>query len=111
MKCDNLKRGWIRFIASLKSQASDPASALQIWTDIEMECIINDPRSSKNRTRPIAEMSFDEAADLAYFAQKISSPLPSGQSQQLIVPVKLLNNHAARKLWELWSKKKWKQFG
>ena len=50
----------------------------------------NDPRFV-DKTYPIAEMSFDEAAELAYFGAKIlhpSSILPAWQEN---VPVRLLN--------------------
>jgi aspartate kinase len=50
----------------------------------------NDPRIV-DRTRPIAELSFDEAAELAYFGAKILHPASIWPAQQFNVPVKLLN--------------------
>jgi aspartate kinase len=50
----------------------------------------NDPRIV-DRTKPIAELSFDEAAELAYFGAKILHPASIWPAQQFNVPVKLLN--------------------
>jgi aspartate kinase len=50
----------------------------------------NDPRVV-DRTRPIAEMSFDEAAELAYFGAKILHPASIWPAQLHNVPVRLLN--------------------
>ncbi|MCR9083747.1 MAG: aspartate kinase, partial [Cyclobacteriaceae bacterium] len=44
-----------------------------------------------DRTRPIAELSFDEAAELAYFGAKILHPASIWPAQQYNVPVRLLN--------------------
>jgi aspartate kinase len=50
----------------------------------------NDPRIVKN-TYPIAEISFDEAAELAYFGAKILHPSSVLPAKQKNIPVKLLN--------------------
>src|SRR5690606_19499527 len=65
---DNLKRGGSDYSASLIGAALK-AEEIQIWTDID-GMHNNDPRIVKN-TYPIAELSFDEAAELAYFGAKI----------------------------------------
>jgi aspartate kinase len=85
---DNLKRGGSDYTASLIAAAIQ-ASACEIWTDID-GMHNNDPRVVE-RTRPIAEMSFDEAAELAYFGAKILHPASIWPAQQFNVPVKLLN--------------------
>ncbi len=85
---DNLKRGGSDFTASLIAAAIQ-ASVCEIWTDID-GMHNNDPRIV-DRTRPIAEMSFDEAAELAYFGAKILHPASIWPAQQFNVPVKLLN--------------------
>ncbi len=85
---DNLKRGGSDYTASLVAAAIQ-ASACEIWTDID-GMHNNDPRVV-DRTRPIAEMSFDEAAELAYFGAKILHPASIWPAQQFNVPVKLLN--------------------
>ena len=85
---DNLKRGGSDYTASLIAAAIQ-ATACEIWTDID-GMHNNDPRVV-DRTRPIAEMSFDEAAELAYFGAKILHPASIWPAQQFNVPVKLLN--------------------
>lgn len=85
---DNLKRGGSDYSASLIGAAVD-ASEIQIWTDIS-GMHNNDPRIVKN-TYPIAELSFDEAAELAYFGAKILHPSSVKPAKQKNIPVKLLN--------------------
>ncbi len=68
---DNLGRGGSDYSAALMG-ASIGAGEVQIWTDID-GMHNNDPRYV-NGTRPIARMSFDEAAELAYFGAKILHP-------------------------------------
>lgn len=85
---DNLKRGGSDYTASLIAAAIQ-ASACEIWTDID-GMHNNDPRIV-DQTRPIAEMSFDEAAELAYFGAKILHPASIWPAQLYNVPVKLLN--------------------
>jgi aspartate kinase len=65
------------------------ASVCEIWTDID-GMHNNDPRVV-DRTRPIAELSFDEAAELAYFGAKILHPASIWPAQLHNVPVRLLN--------------------
>jgi aspartate kinase len=65
------------------------ASEIQIWTDID-GMHNNDPRIVKN-TKPIAELSFDEAAELAYFGAKILHPSTIWPAQKFNIPVRLLN--------------------
>ena len=55
-----------------------------------MECIMDDPRVV-NPTRPIDQLSFEEAAELAYFGAKILHPASIWPAQQYNVPVRLLN--------------------
>lgn len=50
----------------------------------------NDPRIV-NKTIAIEQLSFDEAAELAYFGAKILHPTCIWPAQQENVPVKLLN--------------------
>jgi aspartate kinase len=70
---DNLKRGGSDYTASLVG-AAIRAEEVQIWTDID-GMHNNDPRVVK-KTYPIAELTFDEAAELAYFGAKILHPSP-----------------------------------
>ncbi|WP_207434376.1 aspartate kinase [Sabulibacter ruber] len=85
---DNLKRGGSDYTASIIG-AAVKASEIQIWTDIN-GMHNNDPRFVKN-TYPIAELSFDEAAELAYFGAKILHPSSILPAQQHNIPVRLLN--------------------
>ncbi len=85
---DNLKRGGSDYTASLVGAAIQ-ATVCEIWTDID-GMHNNDPRVV-DRTRPIAEMSFDEAAELAYFGAKILHPASIWPAQLYNVPVRLLN--------------------
>lgn len=88
---DNLKRGGSDYTASLIGAAID-ATEVQIWTDID-GMHNNDPRIV-DKTRPIAQLSFDEAAELAYFGAKILHPATIRPAQIKSIPVKLLNTMA-----------------
>ena len=68
---DNLRRGGSDYTASLLG-AAILAEEVQIWTDID-GMHNNDPRIVKG-TKPISHLSFDEAAELAYFGAKILHP-------------------------------------
>ena len=85
---DNLKRGGSDYSASLISAAIN-ASVCEIWTDID-GMHNNDPRVVK-KTVAIEQLSFDEAAELAYFGAKILHPASIWPAQMYNVPVKLLN--------------------
>jgi aspartate kinase len=85
---DNLKRGGSDYTASLVAAAIN-ASVCEIWTDID-GMHNNDPRVV-SKTRPIAQLSFNEAAELAYFGAKILHPACIVPAQLEKVPVKLLN--------------------
>jgi aspartate kinase len=85
---DNLKRGGSDYTASLVAAAVN-GSVCEIWTDID-GMHNNDPRVVK-KTLPIEQLSFEEAAELAYFGAKILHPTCIWPAQQEKVPVKLLN--------------------
>jgi len=85
---DNLKRGGSDYSASLIAAAIN-ASVCEIWTDID-GMHNNDPRVVK-KTVAIEQLSFDEAAELAYFGAKILHPASIWPAQMYNVPVKLLN--------------------
>lgn len=85
---DNLKRGGSDYTASLIG-AAIKADDIQIWTDID-GMHNNDPRIVDN-TQPIAELSFDEAAELAYFGAKILHPATIRPAMDANIPVRLLN--------------------
>lgn len=85
---DNLKRGGSDYSASLIAAAIQ-ASVCEIWTDID-GMHNNDPRIV-TKTVAIEQLSFDEAAELAYFGAKILHPASIWPAQFYKVPVKLLN--------------------
>lgn len=85
---DNLKRGGSDYTASLIG-AAIRAQEIQIWTDID-GMHNNDPRVVK-KTVPIAELTFDEASELAYFGAKILHPSTIVPAQKYSVPVRLKN--------------------
>jgi aspartate kinase len=85
---DNLKRGGSDYTASLIG-AAIKAEEIQIWTDID-GMHNNDPRIVK-KTLPIAELTFDEASELAYFGAKILHPSTIVPAQKMGVPVRLKN--------------------
>ena len=78
---DNLQRGGSDYTATLIGAAID-AEEVEIWTDID-GFHNNDPRYVEN-TQKIDQLSFDEAAELAYFGAKILHP-------QTVLPAKLQN--------------------
>ena len=88
---DNLRRGGSDYTASLIGAAIG-ADEIQIWTDID-GMHNNDPRIVKG-TEPIAHLSFDEAAELAYFGAKILHPQSVFPAQRFNVPVRILNTMA-----------------
>ena len=85
---DNLKRGGSDYTASLIA-AAIKATVCEIWTDID-GMHNNDPRVVE-KTVAIEQLSFDEAAELAYFGAKILHPTCIWPAQQENIPVKLLN--------------------
>lgn len=87
-KIDNLKRGGSDYTASLIGAAIN-AEIIQIWTDID-GMHNNDPRVVE-KTKPIAELSFDEASELAYFGAKILHPSSILPAKRFNVPVQLKN--------------------
>jgi len=85
---DNLKRGGSDFTASLIGAAVN-ASEIQIWTDIN-GFHNNDPRFVEN-TKVLRDLSFDEAAELAYFGAKILHPSSVNPARERNIPVRLKN--------------------
>src|ERR1700744_5000420 len=85
---DNLRRGGSDYTASLIG-AGIRSEEVQIWTDID-GMHNNDPRIVSG-TKPIAQLSFDEAAELAYFGAKILHPQSVFPAQKYKIPVRLLN--------------------
>jgi aspartate kinase len=85
---DNLQRGGSDYTASLVGAAID-AEEIQIWTDID-GFHNNDPRFVEN-TKKIEQLSFNEAAELAYFGAKILHPQTVFPARVQNIPVRLKN--------------------
>ena len=85
---DNLKRGGSDYTATLVGQAIQ-AQEIQIWTDID-GMHNNDPRIV-DHTYPVKNLSYDEAAELAYFGAKILHPSCVLPAQKANIPVRLKN--------------------
>lgn len=85
---DNLGRGGSDLSAALMGVAIG-AAEVQIWTDID-GMHNNDPRIVEG-TCPIRRMSFDEAAELAYFGAKILHPATIQPCKEAQIPVYLKN--------------------
>lgn len=85
---DNLQRGGSDLTASLIGAAVG-AKEIEIWTDID-GMHNNDPRFVEG-TAPVAELLFDEAAELAYFGAKILHPTCVLPAKVNNIPVRLLN--------------------
>jgi len=101
----NLGRGGSDYTASLIGAALD-ASEIQIWSDTD-GIQNNDPRVISN-TSPIAELSYKEAAEMAYFGAKVLHPKSVFPAQVKKIPVRLkntMNPEAAGTLIANYSKK------
>ncbi|UMB52677.1 aspartate kinase [Lutibacter sp. A64] len=84
----NLQRGGSDYTATIIGAVMD-ADEVQIWTDID-GMHNNDPRIVDN-THAISNLSFDEAAELAYFGAKILHPQTVMPAREANIPVRLKN--------------------
>ncbi len=85
---DNLKRGGSDYTATLIGAALD-VKEIRIWTDVD-GMHNNDPRYVDN-TYPISYLSYEEAAELAYFGAKILHPSSVLPAQNKSIPLRLKN--------------------
>ena len=85
---DNLQRGGSDYSASLIGAAIN-SEEIQIWTDID-GMHNNDPRIV-DKTAPVRQLHFEEAAELAYFGAKILHPTCIQPAKYANIPVRLLN--------------------
>ncbi len=88
---DNLQRGGSDYTASIVGAALG-AEEIQIWTDID-GMHNNDPRVV-DKTQPVHQLHFEEAAELAYFGAKILHPTCVQPAKYAGIPVRLLNTMA-----------------
>lgn len=87
-KLSTLKRGGSDYTATILG-AAIRATQIQIWTDIN-GLHNNDPRFVEN-THPVSQLSFEEAAELAYFGAKILHPQTISPVIGKNIPVYLKN--------------------
>ncbi|WP_196892419.1 aspartate kinase [Aureivirga marina] len=87
-KISTLDRGGSDYTATILGAALD-ATEVQIWTDID-GFHNNDPRFVDN-TRPIEYLTYDEAAELAYFGAKILHPKTVMPIRKKGIPLYLKN--------------------
>ena len=86
---DNLKRGGSDYTASLIGAAIE-ATAIEIWTDVD-GMLTADPRVVPG-ARPIEQIRFDEASELASFGAKVLHPATIAPAVRLGIPVWIYNS-------------------
>lgn len=84
----NLQRGGSDYTASLIGAAIN-AKEVQIWTDVN-GLQNNDPRIISN-TYSVRSLTYDEAAELAYFGAKVLHPASIHPAKLRSIPVRILN--------------------
>ena len=84
-----LGRGGSDYSGALVGAGLD-ASEIQIWTDVD-GMLSADPRVIKN-PRLVAQLSFAEAAELAYFGAKVLHPSTILPAVERDIPVRILNS-------------------
>jgi aspartate kinase len=84
-----LGRGGSDWSAAVLGAALD-AEEIQIWTDVDGMMTV-DPRLVPS-ARVIPEVSFDEAAELAYFGAKVLHPATIKPAVERGIPVRILNS-------------------
>ena len=87
-----LGRGGSDFTAALVGGGMD-AEAIEIWTDVD-GIMSADPRVCPNALR-VKTISFEEAAELAYFGAKVLHPATILPAVQRNIPVLVLNSRNA----------------
>ncbi len=85
-----LGRGGSDFTASIVGAALD-AEEIQIWTDVD-GMLTSDPRLVKGVHR-VKVISFDEAAELAYFGARVLHPATLIPAIEKNIPVRILNSY------------------
>lgn len=83
-------RGGSDYTAAIVANAMD-AELLEIWTDVDGIMTI-DPKFSKDARR-ILHLSYDEAAELAYFGAKVLHPKTIGPAIKKDIPILVKNTY------------------
>lgn len=90
-----LGRGGSDYSAALVGAALD-AREIQIWTDVT-GVLTTDPRLCPDaRTLPL--LSYEEAAELAYFGAKVLHPKTIQPAVDHAIPIRVCNSHAPEEL-------------
>ncbi|HET8655176.1 MAG TPA: lysine-sensitive aspartokinase 3 [Longimicrobiaceae bacterium] len=85
-----LGRGGSDYTGALVGAALD-AREIQIWTDVT-GFLTADPRVVPD-ARPLAHLSYSEAAELAYFGAKVLHPKTIQPAVERSIPVRVCNSH------------------
>lgn len=85
---DDLRKGGSDFSATIIGAAIN-AEEIQIWADSDMK--FNNDANAKEKANIIPQLSFDEAAELAYFGSKILHPTCVFPAKMADIPVRMLN--------------------
>ncbi len=85
-----LGRGGSDYSAALIGMAMN-ADEIEIWTDVD-GMLTADPRKVNN-TKIVPVISFEEAAELAYFGAKVLHPLTIQPAVEKDIPVRILNSN------------------
>ena len=88
-KTTTLGRGGSDYSAAIIGNAID-AEEIQIWTDVD-GILSTDPKLIP-QAKTIPEVSFAEAAELAYFGAKVLHPKTMLPAMQKNIPVRILNS-------------------
>ena len=88
---DDLRKGGSDLTASLVGVALD-ADEIQIWADVDV-MQNNDPRYV-NDTTAVRYLDFDEAAELAYFSEKILHPTSIAPAKLANISVRLMSTES-----------------
>ncbi len=86
-----LGRGGSDYTAAIVGAAMD-AKEIQIWTDVPGVLTANPRVAPKARTVP--QLSFEEAAELAYFGAKVLHPKTLHPAIERNIPVRICNSRA-----------------
>jgi aspartate kinase len=86
-----LGRGGSDYTAALVGAALD-AEEIQIWTDVP-GVLTADPRVAP-KARTVPKLSFEEAAELAYFGAKVLHPKTLQPAIERNIPVRICNSRA-----------------
>ena len=98
----HFSRGGSDYSAGIIGAAIE-AEEVQIWTDVN-GVLNNDPRCVEN-TNTVCRLSYEEAAELAFFGAKILHPMTTYPLSERKIPIKVFNTFNYRGLGTIISEK------